>query len=156
MFCCKVLHTVKRNILSLCYTKEPELNQYVEHDGTLVMSTSLDREIRKYKLMDQPRYLTPKEVESVLANDVKLPWLWIGASTLFDPVDMTSCVEEYVVAGNTITLAFLYKKFPWYSEWKYLDPETFEELDFPVKGITIHASRVETTQEKGEEVEYSE
>ena len=156
MFCCKVLHTLKRNILSLCYTKEPELNQYVERDGTLVLSTSLDREIRKYKLMDNPRYLTPKEVESVLANDIELPWLWIGATMWLDPVDMTSCVEEYVVAGNTITLAFLYEKFPWYSDWKYLDPETFEEVDFPAKGITIHASRVETTQEKSEEVEYSE
>ena len=156
MFCCKVLHTIKRNVLSLCYTKEPELSQYVEQDGTLVLSTSLDREIRKFKILDKPRYLTSKEVESVLANDIELPWLWIGASTWLDPIDMTSCVEPYVVAGNIITLAFLYEKFPWYSDWKYLDPETFEELDFPAKGITIHASRVERSEEKSEEVEYSE
>jgi hypothetical protein len=156
MFCCKIYHTVKRNLFSLYYTKEPQLNQYIEEDGTLVISVSLDREIRKYKLLDNPRYLTPKEVESMLANDVELPWLWIGASMWLDPVDMTNCLEEYVVAGNTITLAFLYEKFPWYSGWTYLDPETFEEVEFPAKGITINASRMERVEEKSKEAKDSE
>jgi hypothetical protein len=56
---------------------------------------------------------------------------------------MTDSFQPYLLPGNTITPEFLKSKYPYYYDWKYLDPVTFKEVDFPNTGITIDASRME-------------
>jgi hypothetical protein len=147
MFCCvRIAHSVLRRILSLWYTKEPVVYQRVDQNITTIESVSLDRIITKYKIWDnedQARVMNPTEATYILSGKVELPWLWVGANSATGRTDMTDSFQPYLLPGNTITPEFLKSKYPYYYDWKYLDPVTFKEVDFPNTGITIDASRME-------------
>ena len=173
MFCCKLGHSIQKQILSLWYSKEPVVYQTVYYRNssidsdffpipqdivamTEIKSVSITDTVVKYKIWkDKVEYLSVKELEDVLNEDVVDPWLWIGASTLFKVEDMTSAIQPFVVSGNTITLEMLEKFYPCHYNWKYLDTVTFKEVDFPMDGITIDATRVEVPEEKNEKDEDS-
>ena len=156
MFCCRAIHSLQRQVLSLFYSKEPVVYQYTCDNTTVIEAVSLDRRITKYKLWEgEPDLVSHEEAETILFNRPEPPWLWVGASFFSDTIDATNELEPYIVDGNTITYELLNEKFPVYSDWKYLDAETLEEVDFPSEGITIHATRVETSEEEDEKVETS-
>jgi hypothetical protein len=54
--------------------------------------------------------------------------------------DCSLALEPYVVPGNKITLDLLYHIDSSITEWRYLDPATFEHVQFPEEGITINAT----------------
>uniref|UniRef100_A0A6C0F2E8 Uncharacterized protein n=1 Tax=viral metagenome TaxID=1070528 RepID=A0A6C0F2E8_9ZZZZ len=146
MFCCKLGHSIKKKILSLCYSKEPFVS-VKEHaiylDGSLtivhtITSVSIDETIKKCKIEYPESYSYSKPlVYGILLEHTQAPWLWIGASAFWKNCDMTSSLEPYIVTGNRITIELLGKLFPLHSNWKYLDPVTLKEVEFPKDGITI-------------------
>ena len=71
--------------------------------------------------------------DSELFDPVRPPWLMITC----DGEDYTEILHEYICNGNTITLDFLNLKFN-EGKWTYLNPLTFEDVDFPSEGIVIN------------------
>ena len=95
--CCRILHFIKRYVLSAWYPKEPVVYQRLEGKLTIIKSVSLDRTITKYKIWDkdiQPKYLDPTEVTYILKSKVEAPWLWFGAESPVGRTDLTNCFEE--------------------------------------------------------------
>jgi len=152
MFCCKCLHTTKRQLLSLIFSKEPVVTQEILGRITKIESVSLDRSFRRFKIWtENPQILDDSEVEAILNEKVESPWLHVLAKSPFGEVDMTNTLNQYLVSGNVITPDFLNRQFPFHYDWSYLDAVTFKELYFPSGGITIHAPRVETVTQKNQE-----
>jgi hypothetical protein len=149
MFCCKCLHTTKRQILSLIFSKEPVVTQEPGIYVTKIESVSLDRKVRKFKIWrGDSRILDNSEVHTILNEKIESPWLNVSAKSPFGETNMTDTLNQYLVSGNVITPEFLIRHFPFHYDWSFLDAVTFKELYFPSGGITIHAPRVETiTQE---------
>jgi hypothetical protein len=52
-------------------------------------------------------------------------------------------MDDYIYPGNIITLELLKDLFPGTQRWVYIDPKTFEETEFPSKGIVIEGSENE-------------
>jgi hypothetical protein len=156
MFYCKVLNRILKKILLLWYTKEPSvtIREYpITLDGKMsnmyvITSVSVDRCVKKCVI--DYSYSRPIEY-SFLSKQAESPWLWIGASGLCGECDMTASVLPYVVEGNHITIELLDKEFPFHRNWRYLDPVTFKEVDFPIEGITIDAPELEETTEEVQE-----
>jgi len=152
MFCCKIFNRILRQVLSLWYPQEPVIYQYIHGKLTVVESISLDETIQRYKIWgSEPKLFTPTEMNAIIDSKLYPPWLWIGASCIFGEVDMTSKMEPYLVDGNTITPSLLSDIYPLMHDWKYLDPVTFKEVDFPEEGITIDAPRVERPTQESQE-----
>jgi hypothetical protein len=146
MFCCKLGHSIKKKILSLCYSKEPSVSikEYPIHlDGSLsimhvITSVSIDETIKKCKIEYPETYSYSKPlVYGILLGQAQAPWLWIGASAFWGECDMTTSLLPYIVTGNRITIELLRKLFPFHCKWEYLDPVTLKQLEFPKDGITI-------------------
>jgi hypothetical protein len=70
---------------------------------------------------------------SELFDPVPPPWLMITC----DGEDFTEMLHDYICRGNTITLEMLKLKYA-KGQWSYLDPKTFEDVDFPSEGIVIN------------------
>jgi len=103
-----------------------------------ITSVSIDETIKKCKIEYPESYSYSKPlVYGILLSHAEAPWLWIGASAFWGDCDMTDSLFPYVVQGNRITLELLHKLFPFHRSWKYLDPVTLKELEFPKDGITI-------------------
>jgi hypothetical protein len=138
--------SVKRWLLSFCYTKEAVVNQYVEGRFTFVESVSINRTITRCKMWNtaqEARKLTQSEIRYILTQAVETPWLWIGADSLLGCIDMTSSLEVFLVPSNKICLKFLEHRYPYYYNWKIVDSARFTEMDFPTNGITINATGME-------------
>ena len=153
MFCCKIFNRVLKQILSLWYPREPVVYQYTHGNLTVVESISLDETIQRFKVWREPRLFSPSELNTLIHSKVQPPWLWVGASSIFGEVDMTSSVAPYVVDGNIITPSLLSSVYPLLYNWKYLDSVTFKEVDFPDSGIIIDAPRVERSAQESQEIE---
>jgi hypothetical protein len=150
MFCCRCLHTTKRQLLSLIFSKEPVITRETGIYLTKIESVSLDKTIRKFKIWrDNSRILDDSEIHTILNEKIESPWLYVSANTPFGKVNMTDTLNQYLVSGNIITPEFLNRHFPFHYNWIYLDSVTFKELYFPSGGITIHAPRVETITKEG-------
>ena len=136
------------------YSKEPVIYQRVEQNVTIIDSVCLDRTITKYKIWDnsiEPRHLDSLEAIKILNSKVETPWLWFGATSSMGSTDLTKLFEPYILPGNHITPEFLKNTYPLYYDWKYLDPVTFKEVDFPNAGIIIDAARVENAKKESQE-----
>ena len=164
MFCCRAVYTIKRQVLSFFYSKEPGVTQTVTaanawgaeidipfwtmiQHGNLVItklqSVSLDNYICKYKIWKEFSILKPinnEETHSILTTTVDAPWLWVGAKYFGGVVDMTNSLKPYLVSGNILTPNLLTQIFPAHRNWVYLDPVTLKEVEFPAEGITINAA----------------
>lgn len=104
----------------------------------VITAVSVDETIKKCKLEYPESYYYSKPlVYGILLSQAEAPWLWIGASAFWGDCDMTSSLLPYIVEGNRITLELLHKIFPFHRSWKYLDPVTLKEVEFPKDGITI-------------------
>jgi len=152
MYCCRAGHSIRKQILSLIYPKEPVIEQTVDSNITKIEHISSQRIITKYRIWDkEARVLTTEELAQLFKEKVEVPWLSIGSQTIFGHFDNTELMDQYVVPGNTITLNFLEETYPYLYDWKYLDSQTFEEVEFPAEGITINDSRMETNQKTSKE-----
>jgi hypothetical protein len=152
MFCCRCVHTTKRQLLSLIFSKEPVVTQETDNHVTKVESVSLDRTIRRFKIWKEAsRFLDDSEIDIILNEKVESPWLHVLAKSPFGEMNMTDTLNQYLVSGNVITPEFLNRQFPFHYDWSYLDAVTFKELYFPSGGITIHAPRVETITQENQE-----
>lgn len=144
MFCCRGIHSAKRQVLSYFYSKEPVVNKTYEQVGSFYLSkiesVSLDETIVLYKISK-----TPDDDFTITHKKIEEPWLWIGAKTPFGDMDLTERMRQFFVPGNHITIELLELLYPSFYEWVYLDPVTFKEVEFPIEGITINAARVETS-----------
>jgi len=101
-----------------------------------IRSVSLDHDTVKYRVTYSGQYyetLTQSDMIQLSFTDVQTPWLWIGEGDQ----DMTEFVKPYILSGNTIRLELLEYINPSIKKWKYLDPLTLNEVDFPAAGITI-------------------
>jgi hypothetical protein len=145
MFCCKLGHSIRRKVLSLCYTKQHfvTVQEYpVVLDGQqckvhVITSTSVDEYAKKYKISYSALHYSREMIYEILFTNLDAPWLWIGAKSLLGDQDMTMSLVPYVVEGNRITLDLLQQEYPCLYDWKYLDRVTLKEIDFPKNGITI-------------------
>ena len=76
-------------------------------------------------------------IEHVFDEPLTPPWIVIGGQDEYGTtVYFTKELFPYTVRGNTIKLSLLQALYPHISGWKYMDA-TFEEIEFPVDGITI-------------------
>ena len=117
---------------------------------TTLKSVSADHWRRRYRIWQSGQcYITlsSQDVHDIFKAKPEKPWLWIGATFDGGTIDMTEQLDELIVYANKITPWVLSIIFPNHSKWKYLDPVTFKEVDFPVGGITIHDTRVEENTE---------
>lgn len=79
-------------------------------------------------------------IEPVAAPNERLfascrpPWFFIGCD---GDQDRTAEMEPYICRGNEIKMALLRQLFPGSKKWVYIHPTTFEETNFPSKGISI-------------------
>ena len=152
MYCCRAGHSIRKQILSLIYPKEPVIEQTVDSNITKIEHISSQRIITKYRIWDkEARVLTNEELAQLFKEKVEVPWLSIGSQTIFGHFDNTELMNQYLVPNNTITLKFLEETYPYFYDWKYLDSQTFEEVDFPAEGITINDSGMETNPETSKE-----
>jgi len=173
--CFRAANSIKKLILSLWYSKEPvvsQVSQFRPITGTLpqilwttivpnnvfaisrIRSVSIDEDLVKYKIWsagEELRTLTERERYNILHDKVIEPWLWFGANNSRGTVDLTSDMNMFLVSGNKITLELLHDMHPGLSNWRYLDPVTFKEVDFPNSGITINAPRMENIEEEVKE-----
>ena len=62
------------------------------------------------------------------------PWFFIGCD---GNQDRTAELEPYICRGNEIRMDLLRQLFQGSKKWVYIHPTTFEETDFPSKGIAI-------------------
>jgi hypothetical protein len=171
MLCCQLGYSIKRRILSLFYSKEPVLTQnvnFIRNNSTVpeltwitiipensmilttVQSVSVDHSKKRYRIWQSGEcYITlsNQDIRNILEDKPEKPWLWVGAILEGASIDMTNELEELVVRGNKITPWVLSVLYPNHSSWKYLDPVTFKEVEFPVDGITIHDPRMENDTE---------
>ena len=168
MFCFRNIQNCKRQILSFWYSKEPVLivkrkthylgdheeidwiarvprNVIIVEQYSLV---SLDKSIVKYKVWNsEQHYAKPSDAE--IKNNLKLrakrPWYWIGGKDEYgNHLNATDLLDPYILGGNRITLGLLHLLNPKICVWHFLD-ETFNEIEFPMCGITIdYDSRVQT------------
>jgi hypothetical protein len=76
---------------------------------------------------------SPVSKESMFL-DCRPPWFFIGCD---GNQDKTSDLEPYICRGNKIRPELLLHLFPGSKKWVYIHPTTFEETDFPSKGIAI-------------------
>jgi hypothetical protein len=152
MYCCRAGHSIRKQILSLIYPKEPVVEQTTDSNITKIEYISSQRIITKYRIWDnEARVLTKEELNKIFKEKVEAPWLSIGSQTIFGHFDNTELMDQYLVPNNTITLKFLEETYPYFYDWKYLDSQTFEEVDFPAEGITINDSGMETNPETSKE-----
>ena len=152
MFCCRAGHSIRKQILSFMYPKEPVIEQTTDSNITKIEYISSQRTITKYRIWDkQARVLTKDELNKIFKEKISVPWLSIGSQSMLGHFDNTELIEQYAVPGNVITTAFLEENYPYFYDWKYLDSQTFEEVDFPAEGITINDSGMETNPEKSKE-----
>lgn len=79
-----------------------------------------------------------KKAEKYVAVS-SLPWLWVGAKNENGLVtDYTNDVNENVEYGVRVSTEWLNEVFVVKNvTWRYLDPKTLEEHDFPSSGFVI-------------------
>lgn len=80
-----------------------------------------------------------KQPESQDVAVTDLPWLWVGGVDDGGTViDYTEDVNTTITYGITVTPEWLnYVMNVENVQWKYLDPKTLEEKDFPSLGFVI-------------------
>jgi len=71
-------------------------------------------------------------------ENVKVPWLWIGAVFPHETVDATTQIDTVVRPGDHVNSDYL-SSVTGHTPvvWKYLDTQTLEEKDFPSDGFVI-------------------
>lgn len=78
-----------------------------------------------------------RQYAEVPAN--KLPWFWIGTTQFDDKtISVTELVNKVVRYNDRVTPQML-REITGYNtcKWRYVDPSTLEEKDFPPSGIVI-------------------
>jgi hypothetical protein len=81
----------------------------------------------------------PPKAEEATVPVSTLPWLWIGARYPDGvTVEYTNEVNDNVEFGLCVTPDWLDRVFNEHDvTWRYLDPKTLEEKDFPSEGLVI-------------------
>jgi hypothetical protein len=83
-------------------------------------------------------FMQTSNYDGVFTTHAKVPWIWIGGYTIHGSVvSYTDVLGQYLVVGNHIRPSLLEKIDPNVLNWRYMDPVTLEEVDFPTEGITI-------------------
>lgn len=80
----------------------------------------------------------PDDPHPEIVHASLLPWLWIGGVTGENTVDYTAEINSTIVYGMVVTTDWLdavTNASP--VAWKYLDPKSLEEKDFPSDGFVI-------------------
>lgn len=80
----------------------------------------------------------PDDPKPDIVHVSRLPWLWIGGITGDDTIDYTLEVNDTITHGMLVTKEWLEEvtdASP--TVWKYLDPKSLEEKDFPSEGFVI-------------------
>jgi len=156
--CCRFRGLLRR-ILSFYYSKEPKIysevivynpnnvkldwHTIVPKDVIVVekiQAVSIDDRKVCYRVWnegDEMCSLSSDDQMRYLRTGGALPWLWIGGDSFFKSQDRTSVIEPYIVSGNKITKDLLNNIDSSITNWHYLDPATFKEVEFPDEGITI-------------------
>ena len=152
----RTVYSVRRAFFLLCcgraprytyqqrvYGTEPEIWETDVPEGgvlTEVISRSIvdEDEIRIKIWPEGSHFVQTNKYGALFDSKPKTHWLWIGGMTRAgNTLTLTDEMQKYVVPGNVINLQTLNKLFPQIVSWKIMDVNTFEEVDFPVDGITI-------------------
>jgi len=67
-------------------------------------------------------------------KEPKRPWVWVGNPET--ETDLTRTFDKYLVVGNHITDELIHHILPG-RKLAYMEPKTFNQLDFPGDGIVI-------------------
>jgi hypothetical protein len=148
-----------RNIVKQLIYPHTEVTWKATVPENVILLEELTREVhgtisRKCKVWysgDQYSKPSSDEIAVLFETPIKTPWLWIGGHTFDGTVEKTSELQEFIVAGNMITLDLLSQIDNKIHTWIYLCPETFQQLEFPPKGIVIlkdDTSRVENSEKE--------
>jgi len=90
----------------------------------------------------------PDDPHPEIVHASLLPWLWIGGVTGENTVDYTAEINSTIVYGMVVTTDWLDAVTNATPEtWKYLDPKTLEEKDFPPSGFVIEDDTVSAEPE---------
>ena len=90
----------------------------------------------------------PDDPKPEIVHVSQLPWLWIGGVTGENTVDYTVEINDTITYGMVVTTEWLESvtnASP--AAWKYLDPKSLEEKDFPSEGFVIED---DTTSDESE------
>jgi hypothetical protein len=95
---------------------------------------------------------SPEKVVDNFVPVTTLPWLWIGSKhkngTVFDH---TKEVNDNVEFGLHVTPEWLNAVFNAKDvTWRYLDPKTLEEKDFPSEGFVIDDPEPRDSESQGD------
>jgi hypothetical protein len=135
MWCCRRKHTsIYGTVLTdpdikLCWSTVIPEGQIVREKIEL-KSPQESRVLYKIWHAGPMKELSYDESLELFNKTPKRPWIWIGGSGR----NMIDEVDEYLVAGNKITLDVL--KLIADIEWKYCS-QTLDILDFPSEGFII-------------------
>lgn len=154
MLCLRYIFRVKRSILSLFYSKDPvykserilvgnssfELDSIIPPNCSIlehITATSLDKTEHKYKVWNSGDKYSKPNLEDLMKDKARTPWLWIGGYSNEVQIDMTPVLQEYVLPDNRITFHLLEQINPDIKDWYYMETETYKEIVFPSEGVTI-------------------
>jgi hypothetical protein len=141
LVCCgrKPRYTYQQRV----YGTEPDVWETDIPEGgilTEVVSRSIvdEDEVRVRIWSEGSHFVQTNKYDKLFESKTKIPWLWIGGMTRAgNTITLTDEMQKYVVPGNVINIQTLNKLFPQIVCWRIMDVHTFEEVDFPVNGITI-------------------
>lgn len=86
------------------------------------------------------KFLKVKDEELKIEVPVnKLPWMWIGGEYNGKIYSVTEIVNHSIQYGTRVDKEFLKDAsgLLHIENWKYMDPITLEEKEFPTEGIVI-------------------
>lgn len=93
----------------------------------------------------------PDDPKPEIVHVSQLPWLWIGGVTGEDTVDYTAKINDTITYGMVVTTEWLEEvtdAAP--TTWKYLDPKSLEEKDFPPDGFVINDTESDEHEESSD------
>jgi hypothetical protein len=78
-------------------------------------------------------------IDDIFDNSPSAPWFFIGYRDGEDTIDCTDSLDHLVVSGNKVTISLLYYLEPQSAgkTWVYINPKTFNQVEFPSEGILI-------------------
>jgi len=129
---------IKYYILSDEYDHdEVETLEKVPEDSIVIEEWVKDR-VKKCNLFYEGEDIV-KGVFDPFLDEPEVPWIWIGDKKT--EIDLTSAMQKYMVAGNTIRLDLLLQLIQVNNDTElvYVDARTLDEVKFPASGVKILA-----------------
>lgn len=116
---------------------EVETLEKVPEDSIVIEEWVKDR-VKRCNLFYEGEDIV-KGIFDPFLDEPEVPWIWIGDKKT--EIDLTSAMQKYMVAGNTIRLDLLLQLIQVKNDTElvYVDARTLDEVKFPASGVKILA-----------------